>query len=82
MYPKALFIAHGPAFQRGLEVEAFQNTEIYNLMCLLTDSRPAPNNGTWGALHHLLVNPPEEEDSEKVRDETSLTIRTKICITL
>ncbi|KAA0186098.1 hypothetical protein HAZT_HAZT010310 [Hyalella azteca] len=54
----ALFLAFGPAFQTGLEVEAFQNIELYNLMCLLTDSRPAPNNGTWGSLHHLLINPP------------------------
>ncbi|KAF2363587.1 DNA/RNA non-specific endonuclease [Trinorchestia longiramus] len=62
----ALFLAYGPAFKNGLEVEAFQNIELYNLMCLLTDSTPAPNNGTWGSLHHLLVDPPPMPPS---RDE-------------
>ncbi|XP_071533900.1 venom phosphodiesterase 2-like isoform X2 [Panulirus ornatus] len=54
----ALFVAHGPDFRRNLEVEAFQNIELYNLMCHLLDVKPAPNNGTWGALHHLLNNAP------------------------
>jgi len=54
----ALFIAHGPAFRRATEVEAFQNIELYNLMCAVTGVRPAPNQGTWGALHALLSRPP------------------------
>ncbi|XP_050711522.1 venom phosphodiesterase 2-like [Eriocheir sinensis] len=54
----ALFVAYGPAFRTGLEVESFQNIELYNLMSHLLGVKPAPNNGTWGALHHLLVNPP------------------------
>ncbi|XP_063613826.1 venom phosphodiesterase 2-like [Penaeus indicus] len=54
----ALFLAHGPSFHRNVEVEAFQNIELYNLMCQLLGVTPAPNNGTWGSLHHMLVNPP------------------------
>ncbi|KAK7066956.1 ectonucleotide pyrophosphatase phosphodiesterase [Halocaridina rubra] len=54
----ALFVAHGPDFQRHVEVEAFQNIELYNLMCHLMGVQPAPNNGTWGALHHMLAHPP------------------------
>ncbi|XP_064081999.1 venom phosphodiesterase-like [Macrobrachium nipponense] len=54
----AMFVAHGPSFLRNTEVEAFQNIELYNLMCHLLGVTPAPNNGTWGALHHLLHNPP------------------------
>ncbi|XP_045625811.1 venom phosphodiesterase [Procambarus clarkii] len=54
----AIFVAHGPEFRRNVEVEPFQNTELYNLMCVLLGVKPAPNNGTWGALHHLLANPP------------------------
>ncbi|XP_076061397.1 venom phosphodiesterase-like [Oratosquilla oratoria] len=54
----ALFLGFGPAFKSGVEVETFQNIELYNLMCLLTGVRPAPNNGTVGALNHLLKNPP------------------------
>ena len=27
---------------------------------------PAANNGTWGALHHLLIDPPSAEGSEEL----------------
>ncbi|XP_045128469.1 venom phosphodiesterase 2-like [Portunus trituberculatus] len=53
----ALFVAHGPDLRRNLEVETFQNIELYNLMCHLLGVTPAPNNGTWGSLNHLLVSP-------------------------
>lgn len=54
----ALFVGYGPDLQHGLEVEPFHNIELYNLMTILTGVAPVPNNGTWGALHHLLANPP------------------------
>lgn len=54
----ALFLGYGPDFAKAREVEAFQNIEVYNLMCHLLGVSPAPNNGTWGALHHLLARPP------------------------
>ncbi|KAM4693250.1 ectonucleotide pyrophosphatase/phosphodiesterase family member 3 isoform 2-T2 [Discoglossus pictus] len=54
---EAIFIGHGPGFKRGLEVEAFDNIEIYNLMCDLLKIQPAPNNGTHGSLNHLLAQP-------------------------
>ncbi|XP_076035464.1 venom phosphodiesterase-like isoform X2 [Oratosquilla oratoria] len=56
----AVFMAYGPDLKDGFEVEPFQNIELYNLMCHLVGVDPAPNNGTWGALNHLLVNPPQE----------------------
>lgn len=57
----AIFVAQGPSFRRdGSTVDPFYNIELYNLMCLLTDVSPAPNNGTWGALHHLLAKKPSE----------------------
>lgn len=55
----ALFIGHGPAFKKGVEIEPFQNIELYNLMCHLTGVTPAPNNGTEGSLYHALVSPPD-----------------------
>nr|XP_053627665.1 venom phosphodiesterase-like [Cherax quadricarinatus] len=55
---QAVFVAHGPEFRRNTEVEVFHNIELYNLMCHLLGITPAPNNGSWGALHHLLSNPP------------------------
>lgn len=57
----AIFVAQGPSFRRdGSTVDPFYNIELYNLMCLLTNVSPAPNNGTWGALHHLLAKKPSE----------------------
>lgn len=63
IYPDmaALFVAQGPSFRHdGATVDSFYNIELYNLMCLLADVEPAPNNGTWGALHHLLAKTPPE----------------------
>ncbi|KAG8444561.1 hypothetical protein GDO86_009645 [Hymenochirus boettgeri] len=54
---EAIFIGHGPGFKRGTEVEAFENIEVYNLMCDLLQIHPAPNNGTHGSLNHLLSKP-------------------------
>lgn len=56
---QAIFIAQGPSFLRdGSTVSPFQNIDLYNLMCWLSGVDPAPNNGTWGALNHLLVSKP------------------------
>nr|XP_040137994.1 ectonucleotide pyrophosphatase/phosphodiesterase family member 1 [Ictidomys tridecemlineatus] len=41
----------------GIEVDTFENIEVYNLMCDLLNLTPAPNNGTHGSLNHLLKNP-------------------------
>uniref|UniRef100_A0A8C5MIK6 Ectonucleotide pyrophosphatase/phosphodiesterase 3 n=1 Tax=Leptobrachium leishanense TaxID=445787 RepID=A0A8C5MIK6_9ANUR len=54
---EAIFLGHGPGFKRGVEVEPFDNIELYNLMCDLLKIQPAPNNGTHGSLNHLLVEP-------------------------
>ncbi|XP_041418878.1 venom phosphodiesterase 1 isoform X2 [Xenopus laevis] len=54
---EAIFVGHGPGFKRGVEVEAFENIEVYNLMCDLLQIHPAPNNGTHGSLNHLLSKP-------------------------
>lgn len=54
---QALFIGYGPDFKHGLEVDSFENIEVYNLMCDLLSVNPAPNNGTHGSLNHLLKNP-------------------------
>ncbi|XP_069126683.1 uncharacterized protein [Argopecten irradians] len=51
----ALFLAHGPAFKQNLTIGPFENIELYNLMSELMDITPAPNNGTYGSLDHVLV---------------------------
>lgn len=54
---QALFIGYGPGFKHGIEVDTFENIEVYNLMCDLLNLTPAPNNGSHGSLNHLLKNP-------------------------
>lgn len=54
----ALFLAYGPAFKSGVEVPAFENIELYNLMSDLVGVKPAPNNGTEGTLFDILLSPP------------------------
>ncbi|XP_062607940.1 uncharacterized protein LOC134269752 isoform X1 [Saccostrea cucullata] len=53
----ALFLAHGPGFKEKLQIEPFENIELYNMMSELLGISPAPNNGTMGSLHHILRNP-------------------------
>jgi predicted AlkP superfamily pyrophosphatase or phosphodiesterase len=45
---RAIFVARGPAFPHtpGSEVEPFQNTEVYNIICDSLGIKPVPNNGT------------------------------------
>jgi len=58
---QAIFVAHGPSFKSNYVAKPFENVQLYNLMCALVDVSPAANNGTWGALHHLLTDPPAVE---------------------
>ncbi|CAO2628241.1 Ectonucleotide pyrophosphatase/phosphodiesterase family member 3 [Lemmus lemmus] len=54
---EAIFLAHGPSFKDSIEIEPFENIEVYNLLCDLLHIQPAPNNGTHGSLNHLLKAP-------------------------
>ncbi|NWQ74316.1 ENPP3 phosphodiesterase, partial [Columbina picui] len=54
---EAIFLGYGPSFKEQTEVDAFENIEVYNLMCDLLHITPAPNNGTHGSLNHLLKKP-------------------------
>ena len=40
----ATFIASGPAFKHGVTVPAFDNVEIYPLLCKILDLKPEPND--------------------------------------
>ena len=42
----ALFLAHGPAFRRGVELPAADNVDVYNLLCAVLGITPAANDGT------------------------------------
>ena len=44
MFP--IFISHGPSFKTNFKINAFNNVDIYPLMCFLLDVEPASNNGS------------------------------------
>ncbi|MEE9466659.1 MAG: ectonucleotide pyrophosphatase/phosphodiesterase, partial [Candidatus Neomarinimicrobiota bacterium] len=50
-----IFIAKGPAFKSGQVVEAFENIHIYNLLAMVLDVDPAPNDGNPDRVRDLLV---------------------------
>uniref|UniRef100_A0AAY4E545 SMB domain-containing protein n=1 Tax=Denticeps clupeoides TaxID=299321 RepID=A0AAY4E545_9TELE len=54
---QTIFLGYGPSFKFKTKVPAFENIELYNIMCDLLGVKPAPNNGTHGSLNHLLKNP-------------------------
>ncbi|XP_041101596.1 ectonucleotide pyrophosphatase/phosphodiesterase family member 2-like isoform X2 [Polyodon spathula] len=55
---QTIFLGYGPTFKYKTKVPAFENIELYNVMCDLLGLKPAPNNGTHGSLNHLLKSPP------------------------
>ena len=42
---RGIFIGHGPAFRRGIELAEVENIHLYNLMCAVLHLQPAPNDG-------------------------------------
>ncbi|WP_049622756.1 ectonucleotide pyrophosphatase/phosphodiesterase [Frateuria defendens] len=51
---QALFVAHGPAFERGVVVKPFANVDVYPLMAHLLNLPPAANDGDYGAVRGML----------------------------
>lgn len=51
---RATFIAHGPAFKRGLQTQAFQNIHVYNLLAHVLNLQPAPNDGSIDSVRVML----------------------------
>ena len=51
---RALFVAAGPAFRRGVVVEPFQNLHVYDLICGILGLTPAPNDGSPDSVRVLL----------------------------
>ncbi|XP_062843433.1 ectonucleotide pyrophosphatase/phosphodiesterase family member 2 [Trichomycterus rosablanca] len=73
---QTIFLGHGPSFKFRTQVPAFENIELYNIMCDLLGLTPAPNNGTHGSLNSMLKDPsytptqPEEVTSPKPLEAT------------
>lgn len=51
---RAIFIARGPHFRRGVTVPPVENIHLYELMCRILDLQPAPNDGRLSAVAHVL----------------------------
>ena len=50
----ALFIAHGPAFRRGIRYPVFPNVDVYPLMTHLLGIPAAANDGDYDAVKDML----------------------------
>ncbi len=55
---RALFVARGPAFRRGVVVPAFDNVDVYPLLARLVGIPAAPNDGDIAPLLPALRTPP------------------------
>ena len=54
---RALFVAHGPAFRRGLVVPEFDNVDIYPLLARLLRIEPRRNDGDYSHVAAMLSPP-------------------------
>jgi predicted AlkP superfamily pyrophosphatase or phosphodiesterase len=51
---QGIFIGYGPAFRSGLTSPSFENIHIYNLIAHILNLKPAPNDGDFNIVKHLL----------------------------
>lgn len=51
---RALFVAHGPAFKRGIVVPEFDNVDVYPLLAHLLGIATQPNDGDYAAVSGML----------------------------
>ena len=54
---RALFVARGPAFRRGLVVPEFDNVDVYPLLAHVLRIQPQPNDGNYAEVKAMLVRP-------------------------
>jgi len=52
---RALFIAHGSAFKKGVVIEPFENVQVYNVMAKILGLKPAPNDGNDSVVKSALA---------------------------
>jgi predicted AlkP superfamily pyrophosphatase or phosphodiesterase len=52
---RAIFIAHGPAFKKGVVLEPFENVQVYNVMAKILGLKPAPNDGNDSVVKAALA---------------------------
>uniref|UniRef100_A0A7M5WLL2 Uncharacterized protein n=1 Tax=Clytia hemisphaerica TaxID=252671 RepID=A0A7M5WLL2_9CNID len=59
---QTIFFASGPAFKKGVTMEAFDNVNVYPLLAHLLGIKPRPNNGTLTIFKHVLKDWKPKED--------------------
>jgi predicted AlkP superfamily pyrophosphatase or phosphodiesterase len=52
---RALFVAHGPAFRRGLVAPEFDNVDVYPLLMHVLGLQPQPNDGDFATVAGMLA---------------------------
>ncbi|XP_076455613.1 glycerophosphocholine cholinephosphodiesterase ENPP6-like [Babylonia areolata] len=50
-----IFLAKGPAFRAGQEVQKLRTVDLYQVMCQILSVRPSPHNGTRSDVTPLLA---------------------------
>jgi predicted AlkP superfamily pyrophosphatase or phosphodiesterase len=53
---RAVFLAHGPHFVRGVVVPPFSNVHVYELICRILGLQPAPNDGQLAEVARVLAS--------------------------
>jgi predicted AlkP superfamily pyrophosphatase or phosphodiesterase len=52
---RGIFIAHGPAFRRGVTVPPFRNIHVYSLLAEVLGLTPAPTDGSLDSVRQMLA---------------------------
>jgi predicted AlkP superfamily pyrophosphatase or phosphodiesterase len=53
---RAIFVAQGPAFRRGVTVPPFRSIHVYPLLAEVLDLAPAPTDGSLDSVRAMLRN--------------------------
>jgi hypothetical protein len=54
MSMRAIFVAAGPAFKRGVTVDPFENVSLYNVLAKILGVTPPANDGDPSVAGRLL----------------------------
>jgi ectonucleotide pyrophosphatase/phosphodiesterase family protein 1/3 len=55
---RAMLVAAGPRIRQAgqlFAVKPYSNVHVYSLLAEMLGVKPAPNNGTWGALSSVVL---------------------------
>lgn len=63
---RAIFFANGPKFRKQFLHPPFDNLDLFNLICLVLDIEPTPNNGTMANIRNLLIDSQSESNGNKL----------------